>query len=82
MASRSRESAHGRLLRRVGLPDIKFHDLRHSCATLLLTEGGHLKVVSALLGHANISITLDTYSHVMPGLGDTAALAMEAALRQ
>jgi integrase len=43
---------------------------------MLLTKGVHPKVVSELLGHANISITLDTYSHVIPGLGDTAALAM------
>ena len=43
---------------------------------MLLTKGVHPKVVSELLGHANISITLDTYSHVISGLGDTAALAM------
>lgn len=69
------------LLRRAGLPDIRFHDLRHTCATLLLTQGVHPKVVSEMLGHANISITLDTYSHVIPGLGEAAASAMEDALR-
>jgi integrase len=69
------------LLRRAGLPDIRFHDLRHSCATLLLTKGVHPKIVSEQLGHSSIAITLDTYSHVIPGLGEAAALAMEDALR-
>lgn len=68
------------LLRSAGLPDIRFHDLRHTCATLLLTQGVHPKVVSEMLGHANISITLDTYSHVIPGMGDAAAGAMDEAL--
>ena len=59
------------LLRKAGLPNIRFHDLRHTCATLLLTQGVHPKVVSEMLGHASISITLDTYSHVIPGLDET-----------
>ena len=57
-----------------------FHDLRHTCATLLLTKGVHPKIVSEMLGHSSVSITLDVYSHVIPGLGDAAALAMEDAL--
>jgi integrase len=69
------------LLRRSGLPDIRFHDLRHTCATLLLTKGVHPKIVSEMLGHSSIAITLDTYSHVIPGLGDAAARAMEDALK-
>jgi integrase len=69
------------LLKRSGLPDVRFHDLRHSCATLLLTKGVHPKIVSEMLGHSSIAITLDTYSHVIPGLGDAAASAMEDALR-
>ena len=69
------------LLRRAGLPDIRFHDLRHTCATLLLTKGVHPKIVSEMLGHSSVSITLDVYSHVIPGLGDAAALAMDEALR-
>jgi integrase len=69
------------LLRRAGLSDIRFHDLRHTCATLLLTEGVHPKIVSEVLGHSSVSITLDVYSHVIPGLGDAAASAMEDALR-
>jgi integrase len=58
------------LLRRVGLPDVRFYDLRHTCATLLLTKGVHPKVVSEMLGHSSIAITLDTFSHVIPGLGN------------
>jgi integrase len=53
------------------------HDLRHTCATLLLTKGVHPKIVSEMLGHSSIAITLDTYSHVIPGLGDGAARAMD-----
>ena len=51
------------LLRRAGLPDICFHDLRHTCATLLLLQGTHPKLVQELLGHATIAMSLDTYSH-------------------
>jgi integrase len=58
----------------------QFHDLRHTCATLLLTKGVHPKIVSEMLGYSSIAITLDTYSHVIPGLGDAAAGAMEEAL--
>jgi integrase len=62
------------------LPDIRFHDLRHTCATLPLTKGVHPKIVSEMLGHASVAITLDTYSHVIPGMQDAAASAMEDAL--
>jgi integrase len=68
------------LLSKAGLPDIRFHDLRHTCATLLLGKAVHPKIVQELLGHATISITLDTYSHVLPGMGDAAAGAMDEAL--
>jgi integrase len=68
------------LLKRAGLPPIRFHDLRHTCATLLLSRNVHPKIVSEMLGHSNISITLDTYSHVIPGLGDVAAGAMDDVL--
>lgn len=54
------------LLEKAGLPDIRFHDLRHSTATLLLSEGVHPKVVQEILGHSEISMTMDTYSHVLP----------------
>jgi integrase len=62
------------------LPDVRFHDLRHTCATLLLTKGVHPKIVSEMLGHSSIAITLDIDSHVIPGLGEAAASAMEDAL--
>ena len=62
------------------MPDIRFHDLRHTCATLLLSRGVHGKLVQELLGHATIAVTLDTYSHVLPGMGDGLADAMDEAL--
>jgi integrase len=68
------------LLKRGGLPNMRFHDLRHTCATLLLGRGVHPKFVQELLGHATIAITLDTYSHVLPNMGDQASRAMEDAL--
>jgi integrase len=64
------------LLKRAGLPHIRFHDLRHTCATLLLLKNVHPKVVQSLLGHATISITLDTYSHVLDGMQDAVIAAM------
>jgi integrase len=68
------------LLKKAGLPDIRFHDLRHTCATLLLSRGHHPKLVQELLGHASVAMTLARYSHVLPGMGDQTAAAMEAAL--
>ena len=69
-----------RLKQNANLPDIRFHDLRHTCATLLLSKNVHPKIVQEMLGHANVAITLDTYSHVLPSMGDQAAAAMENAL--
>jgi integrase len=57
-----------RLLKSSELPNIRFHDLRHSAATILLSMGVHPNVVQDLLGHSNISITLDIYSHVVPSI--------------
>lgn len=54
------------LLKKAGLPDIRFHDLRHSSATMLLSIGVHPKVVQEILGHSQISMTMDIYSHVLP----------------
>ena len=68
------------LLKRARLPGICFHDLRHTCATLLLSQGTHPKLVQELLGHATIAMTLDTYSHFLPSMGDQTVKAMEAAL--
>lgn len=65
------------LLKRAQLPRVRLHDLRHTCATLLLIKGVHPKYVQELLGHTNISIILDTYSHVIPGMGNQTVDAME-----
>jgi integrase len=69
-----------RLTRKAGLPEVRFHDLRHTCATLLLTQNVPPRIVQEMLGHANAAITLDTYSHMLPGMGDQAVSAMENAL--
>ena len=69
------------LLDKAGLPHIRFHDLRHTAATLLLQQGVHPKVVSELLGHSSIGLTLDTYSHVIPDMQQQAVVAMDALLR-
>src|SRR3712207_4321927 len=70
------------LLKRAGLPDIRWHDLRHTCATLLLSRGTHPKYVQQLLGHASIQLTLDRYSHWMPSMGKHTASAMDYTLEQ
>ena len=68
-------------VKRASLPQtLRFHDLRHTCATLLLRQGINPKFVQELLGHADISLTLNTYSHVLPDMGDAAAGGMDAAL--
>jgi integrase len=68
-------------VRRLGLPPIRLHDLRHGWATLALQAGVHPKVVQERLGHANIGITLDTYSHVVAGLHENAAEDVAALFR-
>jgi integrase len=70
-----------RLLKKAEIPRrVRFHDLRHTCATLLLLKGAHPRLVQELLGHASSSITMDTYSHVLPGMDDGLADMMEEAL--
>lgn len=69
------------LLKQAGLPRVRFHDLRHTAATLLLERGINAKVVSEMLGHSDVSITLGIYTHVMPHMQQQAADAMDAALR-
>jgi integrase len=58
----------------------RLYDLRHTCATLLLAQGTHPRLVQELLGHATVVMTLDRYSHVMPGMGDQTAAAIDSAL--
>jgi integrase len=68
------------LLRRAGLPNIRWHDLRHTCSTLLLRRGVHPKMVQHLMGHASIQLTLDRYSHWIPSMGRHAANGMDEVL--
>ena len=63
-----------------GLKVIRFHDARHSHASLMLKQGAHPKIVQERLGHSSISITLDTYSHVAPGLQEAAANRFDEAI--
>jgi integrase len=63
------------------LGSLRFCDLKYTCATLLLTKGVHTKGVVEMLGHLSISMTLDTYSHMIPGMGKAAPSAMEDELR-
>ncbi len=66
------------LIEKAGLKDIRLHDLRHSYASLLLKSGKHPMIVSAQLGHASIRTTLDTYSHLLPGMQADAVKSLEA----
>ena len=72
--------AFRRITRKAGLEHIRVHDLRHTHATLMLKAGAHPKIVSERLGHASVSITLDTYSHVLPSLQEEAALKFDQIL--
>ena len=78
--SNLRQGSFAPLLKKAGLPHIRFHDLRHTCASLLFQRDAHRKFVQRLLGHATLATTVDTYSHVLPGMGDQTAAAMEDAL--
>lgn len=69
-----------RLLERVGLPKVRLHDLRHTHATLLLARGVHPKIVQERLGHSTITMTLDLYSHLVPGLQEAAAATLNGLL--
>jgi len=68
-------------LKIAGLPNICFHNLRHTAATLILQEGVNSKVVQERLGHADISLTLNTYSHVLPSMQVEAAEKMDELLK-
>jgi len=68
-----------KLVRRTGIKPIRLHDARHSHASLMLKQGTHPKIVQERLGHASIQITLDTYSHVAPGLQEAAAARFDQA---
>lgn len=68
------------ILLAAGLPRQRFHDLRHACASLMLAQGVAPRVVMETLGHSQISLTLNTYSHVIPALGRAAVEQMDALL--
>ena len=70
------------ILTEAGIPKRRFHDLRHTCATLLLTQGVPLKVVQETLGHSLFSTTADIYAHVLPVLMADAAAKMDAVLSE
>ena len=71
-----------KLLAKAGLPEIRFHDLRHSSASLLLSLGVHPKVVQELLGHTQISMTMDIYSHTLPTMQKDAMQKLNRTLQQ
>ena len=68
------------MLQAANLPEFRFHDLRHTAATLMLQQGVHPKVVQERLGHSTISLTLDTYSHVLPSLQEDVAQKLDTLL--
>jgi integrase len=76
-SERNMERHFHAVLNKAGLPRIRFHDLRHTAATLLLIEGVHPKVVQEMLGHSQIGLTMDTYSHVIPSMQKDAAEKMQ-----
>ncbi len=81
----SKENVHDtwtRTIRKLGLPHIKFHSLRHLHATYLLLEGIHPKIVADRLGHANTAITMEIYSHITSGMQEKAAESFERAMRR
>ena len=67
-----------RVLSDLGLPDMRFHDLRHSCASLLLAKNVHPRLVMEMLGHSSFTLTMNTYSHVIPALRREVADQMES----
>ena len=68
------------LIRKAGLPFIRFHDMRHTAATILLARGMPIKAVSEMLGHSNVSITLNLYAHVLPHMQQQLADEMDAVI--
>jgi integrase len=72
--------AFKRAIAAAGVPDIRFHDLRHTHATLLFQADVHPKIVSERLGHATIGLTIDTYSHTLPGMQSDAMDKLDAML--
>ena len=74
--------AFRRIARQAWLPGVRLHDLRHTHASLLLQQGVNIKVIQERLGHANVQITLDTYSHLLPGLQESAVVVFDTAMSE
>ncbi|MHC2251219.1 integrase [Bradyrhizobium embrapense] len=70
-----------RIMKKTKLARLRFHDLRHTHATHMLANGVHPKIASERLGHSKVGITLDLYSHVIPGMQEGAAAMVDAALK-
>jgi integrase len=68
------------ILKKAKLPDVRLYDLRHTMATALLVAGVNPKIVSERLGHSSVTLTLDTYSHIIPGLQELATEKLEQVL--
>ncbi|WP_019123627.1 tyrosine-type recombinase/integrase [Brevibacillus massiliensis] len=68
-------------LKKTGAPKITFHDLRHTHASLLIKQGVHIKVISERLGHSSVSITMDTYGHLMPNMQEDAATGLDTIIK-
>jgi len=64
--------AFGRMVKKAGLPGVRFHDLRHTFASLMLLKNVSPKVISEALGHSSVAFTLDTYSHLLSGMQKSA----------
>ena len=73
--------AWSKLVNHIGLKAIRLHDARHTHASIMLKQGIHPKIVQERLGHSSIQITLDTYSHVAPGLQEAAAKRFDDAVK-
>jgi len=66
---------------RAGLPGLRIHDLRHTCASIAISAGADIKVIQTMLGHESAAMTLDQYGHLMPGRLEAVADALDALLR-
>jgi integrase len=77
MSPRNRLRHFYSVLERLDIPKLRFHDLRHTAATILLQKDVHPKKVQELLGHSSITLTLDTYSHIIPGIDSQTSREMD-----
>jgi integrase len=72
--------AFGRMVRQAGLGGVRFHDLRHTFASLMLLRGAKPKVISEALGHSSVAFTMDTYSHIIDGMQEDAMTLLDGVL--